>query len=283
MKGNTDCNIVADLMPLSLDGLTSEESEKLIQEHLKNCKKCQKYRENLTWERQERERNEQEIDRKIFRSLKRWRYELIGLFLGIVFVVAFVVIVLFKPFAGIGKEEEEVYSVNEHYELAEDYGKQNYQGIAGLVLFPNSDDMAGMIEEFYYDCKGNEMYQEYQIYLECTYEEDDYETEKQRLLNITDEDTERKVGYSEEETAQPCVYAMLYDEGYEYVLLSDGECKIVYIYLQGMDRRELVFDKKYLPKDYGQFGYSFETEREPFRIYMTEWEVNNEEKNEENR
>ena len=95
---------------------------------------------------------------------------------------------------------------------------------------------------------------------------------KKRLLQTTDKNTERKVEYSEEETSLPCVYAMLYDEGYEYALFSEEEGKIIYIYLQGIDRRELVFDEKYLPKDYGQKGHFMETEREPFRIYMTDEE-----------
>lgn len=270
MKANTDCNIVADLMTLSLDGLTSEESEQLIQEHIQTCKKCQRYKENLVLERQEKEKNEQENDKKIFRALKRWRYELIGLVLGIFFVVAFIVIILFQPFSG--NKDEEVYPVKEHYEQTTDYGKQDYKGIAGLALFPDDEDVIGQIAEFYYDCKGNKLYQEYQIYLECIYEKESYKVEKQRLLQITDKNTERKVGYSEEEASIPCVYAMLYDEGYEYALLSEEEGKIIYIYLQGIDRRELVFEEKYLPKDYGQKGHYMETEREPFRIYMTDEE-----------
>ena len=270
MKANTDCNIVADLMALSLDGLTSEESEQLIQEHIQTCKKCQRYKENLVLERQEKEKNEQENDKKIFRALKRWRYELIGLVLGIFFVVAFIVIILFQPFSG--NKDEEVYPVKEHYEQTTDYGKQDYKGIAGLALFPDNEDITEQIAEFYYDCKGNKLYQEYQIYLECTYEKESYKVEKQRLLQITDKNTERKVEYSEEEASIPCVYAMLYDEGYEYALLSEEEGKIIYIYLQGIDRRELVFEEKYLPKDYGQKGHYMETEREPFRIYMTDEE-----------
>ena len=65
---------------------------------------------------------------------------------------------------------------------------------------------------------------------------------------------------------------MLYDEGYEYALLSDADCTIHYIYLQGADRRELHFPTAYLPKNYGQFGYSFETECDPYRIYPYDWE-----------
>lgn len=265
MRGNMDCNIVTDLMPLSLDCLTSEESEQLIQEHLRTCKKCQRCRENLVLERQERERNEQENDRKIFHALKRWRYELLGLLMGVLLVFAFVVMLVFIWFTGVGSEEG--YSVQEHYELPENYGKQNYQGIAGLALFPDSEKMTGKIEKFYYDCKGQKLYQEYQIYLECTYEKEDYEKEKQRLFNLTDQKTGRKTGYAEDETILPCAYAMLYDEGYEYALLSDQECMIIYIYLQGLDRRELAFREEYLPRDYGQRGDFFETEREAFCIY----------------
>lgn len=270
MKENMDCSIVSDLMELSLDCLASEESEQLIQEHIQCCKKCQRYRELLIAERQERERNEQENDKKIFRALKRWRYELIGLFIGIIAVVAFIVMILFRPFSG--NKDEEVYPVKEHYEQTTDYGKQDYKGIAGLALFPDSKNMTGQIAEFYYHCKGNKLYQEYQIYLECTYDKDSYQVEKQRLLQTTDKNTERKVEYSEEEASLPCVYAMLYDEGYEYALLSEEEGKIIYIYLQGIDRRELVFEEKYLPKDYGQIGHYMETEREPFRVYMTDEE-----------
>ena len=118
MKENMDCNIVTDLMELSLDGLTSEESEQLIQEHIQSCKKCRKYRELLITERQEREKNEQENDKKIFRALRRWRYELIGLVFGIFLVMAFVINLLFQPFSG--NKDEEVYPVKEHYEQTTD-------------------------------------------------------------------------------------------------------------------------------------------------------------------
>ena len=283
MRENTDCSLVKDLFLLSLDGLTSEESERLIGAHLQTCKKCQRYREELIAENQELESSEQENDKRLSRAFKRWRYELVGLFAGILFVLLVILLLWFQPFAGMGAGQKEVYSVKEHYEQPQDYGKQNYEGIAGLALFPQSDAVGGNIEEFYYDCKGQKLYQEYQIYLKCVYEEKAYDEEKERLLNVTDEQTGRKTVYSEEEAYLPCVYAMLYDEGFEYALLDEDNSTIVYIYLQGIDRREIAFAKSYLPTDYGQAGYYFETERDAFRIYPTEWEkINNEAKNEEN-
>ncbi len=269
MKNHLDCSLVRDLLPLSLEGLTGEESEHFLQMHLQECKKCQRFREELLSENEENKIREQKKENRVLRTLKRWRYEMLGLLIGIFSVLAVIVLVICIVFLK-GNNVEEVYSVKEHYEEVSDYGKQNYSGISKLALFPEYTGVSGKVEDFYYDCKGSRLYQSYQIYLECSYEKQGYLEEKERLLNITDKDTGRQAVYSEEENRLPCVYAMLYDEGYEYALLSDEECKIRYIYLQGIDRRELHFDAKYLPNDYGQAGYDFETEREAYRIYIKE-------------
>ena len=271
MKKNMDCSLVKDLLALSMEGLTGEESERFLQMHLKECKKCQSFFKELVIENEEQKELECKKESAVLRSLKKWHYELLGLIIGIFTVLAFIVLVMGYAFFG-NRDVEEVYSVKEHYEQVTDYGKQEYRGISELALFPESDEISGNLDVFYYDCKGNELYQSYQIYLECTYEEQAYVAEKERLLNIEDKKTGRKVVYSEEENKLPCVYAMLYDEGYEYALLSDEECKIRYIYLQGVDRREINFLQKYLPIDYGQGGYYFETEREAYRIYQTDEE-----------
>lgn len=269
MKNHLDCSLVRDLLPLSLEGLAGEESKQFLQMHLQECKECQGFREELLKEIEENKISERRKENRILKTLKRWRYEMLGLLIGIFSVLAVIILGIGMLFLK-GNKTEEVYSVKEHYEDTSDYGKQNYRGVSKLVLFPKSTDMSKTAEVFYYDCKGSRLYQSYQIYLECSFEEQVYQAEKERLLSITDKETGRKVVYSEEENLLPCVYAMLYDEGYEYALLSDEECKIRYIYLQGIDRRELRFEAKYLPKDYGQAGYDFETEREPYRIYSKE-------------
>ena len=72
---------------------------------------------------------------------------------------------------------------------------------------------------------------------------------KKRLLQTTDKNTERKVEYSEEETSLPCVYAMLYDEGYEYALLT-GENQITYISTCFIDKENVKFSEDYLLYDF---------------------------------
>ena len=40
---NIKCEVVRDLLPLYVDGVASEESCTLIEEHLKECEDCKEY------------------------------------------------------------------------------------------------------------------------------------------------------------------------------------------------------------------------------------------------
>lgn len=266
LSGNTDCSVVKDLLPLFLDNLTGRESEELIQTHLGSCQQCRDHLQQLKDERKVQSSLEDANDKRLWKALKKRRYEMLGIFCGILscilLVAGLLVWVLWR-----GNTKEQKYDVREHYEQAADYGNQNYRGEAKLSLFPAKDGLTGEIEDFYYDCKGGWLHQEYQIYLECSYDASAYEAEKQRLLQVKNEETGQQVIYTEEENDLPCVYAMLYDDGYEYALLDEKENTVIYIYLQGIDRRELAFPEEYLPKDYGQAGYNFETERDGYSIY----------------
>ncbi len=266
MKENRECSLVKDLLPLYIDHLASDESEQFIHAHLETCGKCIHYYDGLLEERKELLQMEEKNMNGLKRLLKRHRYEMIGLVSGIITILVVMIAAIIFAVQGSSTAEQE-YSVKEHYEQVEDYGKQHYAGISQLALFPDTSVTSGNVTNFYYDCKGQKLYQDYQIYLKCYYETDVYEAEKNRLLHVTDEITGTSVCYTEDEFTLPGVYAMLYDDGHEYALFSDEECSVIYIYLQGIDRRNLYFDTTYLPKDYGQYGYLFETEREPFRIY----------------
>lgn len=43
-----NCNIINDLLPLYAEGLTSEESNRIIEEHLKECEECRKLYQEMT-------------------------------------------------------------------------------------------------------------------------------------------------------------------------------------------------------------------------------------------
>jgi len=47
---NISCDIIKDLLPLYHDGVCSEESRNIIEEHLKDCDDCKNYLENINKE-----------------------------------------------------------------------------------------------------------------------------------------------------------------------------------------------------------------------------------------
>ena len=42
-----DCNVIKDLIPLYVDGCCSEESKRIVQEHINNCHDCKKLLEDM--------------------------------------------------------------------------------------------------------------------------------------------------------------------------------------------------------------------------------------------
>ena len=51
------CDVIQDLMPSYVDGILSEDSRELVEEHLKSCKECQKMLEIMQAD-QEKEKNQ---------------------------------------------------------------------------------------------------------------------------------------------------------------------------------------------------------------------------------
>ncbi len=47
MNEKKDCNIIQDLLPNYIEGLTNEETNKFIEEHLKGCRECKEMLENM--------------------------------------------------------------------------------------------------------------------------------------------------------------------------------------------------------------------------------------------
>ncbi len=87
-----DCNVARDLMPLMLDDAASEESQKLLNEHLEECASCRKYYSGmqavLPIVRQASQQEKQSFDnaaRKLRRKqrIRLWKRLLIGFLIGV--------------------------------------------------------------------------------------------------------------------------------------------------------------------------------------------------------
>ena len=80
MKNTLNCNIIRDMLPMYAEGLTSEESNIAIQQHLEQCEDCRKCLENLQKPIAGPTVPKMEIDymRKVKKSFQRRTYILAG-------------------------------------------------------------------------------------------------------------------------------------------------------------------------------------------------------------
>ncbi len=266
-----ECMIVRDLLLSYMEELTGDNTGAFIENHLSECSECQDYYQDLLEEQEAQKASEDGLDKLFLYKLKRYRYQLFGVSFGIILTIIFIIGWTFYSIsASKERNNTDVFTNN-----AEDYGVfEEYYGISELSLFPEENfiETNGEILRYVYDCSGSKLYQTCQIYLECEYlVKEAYETEVTRLQNVHIEETGLSVICSMNDYEYPAIYAMKNAETCnEYVLLPEGEQKIIYIYLQGIiDRRDLHFEEKYLPYDYGQDGMNFE-KLESYSIYPSE-------------
>ena len=108
MKNNLTCEIVEDLMPSYIDGLTSEVTNKAVREHLSQCDKCKAKLDTMSEPCSEDkiEQEKKEIDFLKKNRRKNIRTKLISL-LAVVLVVAVAVCTL--PY--LGKENISQYAL----------------------------------------------------------------------------------------------------------------------------------------------------------------------------
>lgn len=79
------CEMIRDLLPLYIDGLTSKESNQEIEKHLKNCEECQKYYQEMTGDIDNFSviTNEEIEDVNLIKKIKKKnRRKALGIFVG---------------------------------------------------------------------------------------------------------------------------------------------------------------------------------------------------------
>ena len=128
------------------------------------------------------------------------------------------------------------------------YGEfENYLGYSGLAIFPK-DVPSENIESYYYLNRDMPLDPMCEIYVKCTYNEEEYEKEVERLKKIPN------IRFDEERFNYDAYVSMYnYSSCYEYALLLEDEKSIAYINTQGIYGNPLLglrFDKEYLPEDF---------------------------------
>lgn len=104
------CEIIRDLLPLYIDGLTSEESNCEIEEHLRGCEECQKFYEEMSGEvGKDLERSIVSEEKKQINYLRKIKKKTMIQILSTLIVVGVFVGIFFLAFGiGVNVKQSEV-------------------------------------------------------------------------------------------------------------------------------------------------------------------------------
>lgn len=165
------------------------------------------------------------------------------------------------------------YNKKVKYNTIKDYGKfLGFNGYSNLNIFPEYlPSSANIIQYYYKDDVTNAFDDTCQIYLQCTYNEEDFQSEKKRLSAVSEKykDQIHTAWTNEEDYIFPAIVTIDNNNFcHEYCLLDSRNNRIYYIFLQFEYRSNLQFDKKLLPKGFKNPDESLGSEEEGQSIYL---------------
>ena len=127
------CEIIRDLLPLYIDGLTSKESNQEIEKHLKNCEECQKYYQEMTGDIDNFSviTNEEIEDVNLIKKIKKKnRKKALGIFVGAFVLSGVLMGVSFHWTHGVAMYENDILN----YGVQGDTAYLTLQGKPGYEL-----------------------------------------------------------------------------------------------------------------------------------------------------
>jgi len=259
------CNLIRDLLPLYCDRICSKDSAEAVQEHISSCEECKNIyigmRQSVLMDSAGYEKQQLASMREVKKKIKKRNtvFASVGIVAGIFFVIIVIRVMLVAGVISLAVQAgwKDCYTSTDISE----YGIfEEFDGYSKLDIFPEqlSDHMEVYQYSYYY--ADTFLDPTAQIYLECSYEEDDYVKEMERLEGIQEEYEGRiqAIVYDTDSFSYPAYVTIDADNHcYEYALLI-GEKKIAYVFLQFIKEEDIVFPTEYLPKEYEQkeAGYS---------------------------
>lgn len=196
---------------------------------------------------------------------KMWIGIGIGAIVGIITLHAlFLIFMLFFAFGG---KPEVVKDISRYEEMLGKYENAK----TAYIVFPEKVPESATDTDFYFSYQDTWNVPTLEVYLQCTYNEEDYQAEICRL-----EDVKKQYGSQirtllrDEEGRYPYPVYIAQDgywDNYEYAMLT-GENQITYVYTAMLHSNSLKkVDKKLLPKDFDKRQEAF-TGIEGYTIYL---------------
>ena len=271
-----ECNVIRDLLPMYKDGVLSAESNKAIQEHLQECPKCREYHKNCTKDIRitddtsvsEAEIKDTEYLIKYKKKFKSFVTKLILVITALVLLVGLIfvgVIAKLTVFADSYKttDIEEYRDFNGHIESE---AQELYGSRSRLLIFPQDILPTFTVNQFYYKCASSGFDNSYQMILDYTLPQTEFENEVQRLAQLKMEYAgETKHIYNYTTSFNYPAYVSLFSKfnDYEYALVDEQNCRIVCVLSCNTNINKLPIDSALLPitdelylDAEGWYGYS---------------------------
>ncbi len=257
------CDIVKDIMPLYIDGVCSTNSMQMVENHIIECPDCkdllESYRNPAVTD-EIKTSNEKEFKELALKVKRKNRLKTALIVLGAVAASITGTLILGLFVLGIFSLGSEGYATidTDNYGIYEGHIEAESQDLfSGLYIFPKliSENVSDVY--YFYSCQGGGFDNSYQQFLKCTYTEEEYNAEINRLKSIKCEIPLRSgpvvntVEYSDTKFSSPA-YITAYGSHsmFEYALCNDAEKTIVYVYLQLIANDDVAFSKDFLPLEY---------------------------------
>jgi hypothetical protein len=264
-----DCELIQDLLPLYRDRITSPKTNEIIAAHLEECPECRKlFSEpekpafDLNEEPVEQSPNVVSYGRRI-KARRRKIKSVVAIVIATLLLVIGVMSV-FIYYVVWGGPATVTHN-------AADYGNfEDFKGYSNLYVFPARLPASMQIQNYYYFYQDTFLDPTYQIYLEYTLSDADYQAEVQRLASITEQhgSETHPIVYDTQNFSYPA-YVTVFENNltYEYALLIENQRKIVCVFSQFVNRNDIKFDPAYLPRKFKSAGDSGSTTQGGFNIY----------------
>lgn len=263
-----ECSLIRDLLPLYVERMVSEESKKIIEEHLAQCPSCKKVYEEMTERELGRhpeigENDESEAVESFRRFVKKEKRKgRVKIAVSAMLSFGLAIFLAFAIPAGILGAITLPLWITHTSEDISDYDWDSFKGDSGFLIFPE-EVREDRVTEYYYSYREGLFDEDVQLYLQCEYTQEEFQEECRRLEQahvIYRDGGQRRRNGTRYNTGDYMLPA------YEYALLDEENGRIDYIFLQFVDEDDLVFAREKLPYGYGR-DYTVDPKLSPYNMY----------------
>ena len=269
MKDN--CSVIKDLLPLYIENITSEESKKAVEEHLKNCKSCRSIFKNMQDNSKETLTFNNESDQMFQNYVKAYNRR--SRVRTAIFVVIAILITLLLEIGPYALNLVFSFMLDENKDILVDTDVANYEKYMGKNALDDFVSKSGMKEDIFPEKITTGMkVDEYKMvyynpfdpqwlsYLVVEYNNDDYQKELERLRTYP---STKYLGYYgvtgfDNDYELIAMQADSYN-GFVYALdAHDG--KIVYVEIIFSNYQMDIYYPQYIATDYLPEGFDATTQ-----------------------